>query len=317
MDIGSIPDWLALIFSVFMGVLSVYLNWDKLQNLPLSQIKKAVIRLSLGLFIALVVWGIFQLGKWSSESTEIEVTRITEVAVPVTVEIEATREVTRIVQQEVELPVTRIVSVEVTKLVEIPIENASPNSSENQESTSIPIPTPSPPPTSSSLVTEFYDDFSNGISEEYWEFVNGRDNFSIVDGQLVASGDLEISIGDESWTDYVVEVNIASALTNVTRGNYVAVRRTDTSMIAVAFAGSGDSRIHSFQNGSWEFVPNSIFVNPRGEKTLRIEVEGRNLSVFYNGIFVKSILIDNVSGKVSLKIGNSTTINWFRIAPIQ
>lgn len=325
MDFGSVADWLALVASIIFGVISVYVVREQLSELPFGKIKKLAIRVLAFFIVAFLVWGTFQLGRWSSETSTVEVTRIPEQSVPATVEIEVTREVTRVVQQEVEVEVTREVPVEITRLVEIPVEitrlveitaeGESNNSSENDVTT--PTPLSSEPAGACSIETGFFDDFSNGISEEIWRIENGNNNFSIVDGQLVASGDFEISVGDETCTDYVVEVNIANALTFVTRGNYVGIRRTNTSMVAVGFAESGESQIYLFENGNWSSVPNSKFINPRGEKTLRIEVEGNNLSVFYNGVIVKSILINNISGKVSLKIGNSTKINWISITPIQ
>lgn len=75
-------------------------------SLPVSQLKKVALKGLQILVIALLVWGTFQLGRWSSETRTGEVTR----------------EVTRIIQQEVEVEVTRNVPVEVTRLVEAPVE---------------------------------------------------------------------------------------------------------------------------------------------------------------------------------------------------
>jgi hypothetical protein len=245
-----------------------------------------------------------------TEVETVEVTRLEEVIKEVT----KIAEVTRIVSEEV--PMTVIVEgaareIEVTREV----------TSEAQS----PVDTPLPVDTSEAIQTstrtislvEIIDNFDGDELADWWTRIGGGD-LTLGGGVLATDNDLLLEMGDESWENYVIEVDVVRTVSGITRGNYIEFLKTEEDGLLVTFDRGLGSRIFMLENGEWEEDGRTVFRQNSEGKTIRVEVKDGRVDVWMDGTpVVENHITPLTAGKVGLKITNGTIIDAFRINPLE
>lgn len=172
-------------------------------------------------------------------------------------------------------------------------------------------PTATLAPTPQSMVL-FEDNFDDGLADE-WTVEYGSP--VLVDGKLSASEETWFSVGDPSWTDYIVSfwlVTPNSPWYN-TGNNIIGVRAPDLdNMIAYRFASyEGDFRIR--KSGTWNEIPGT---GGRGygvyNKLVKLVVEGEKITIYVGD----KKLLDYINtefpqGKVYLRLKQGAQIDDF------
>jgi hypothetical protein len=182
--------------------------------------------------------------------------------------------------------------------------------------TNTPAPTLSPTNTPTLVPLGIEDQFADGLSLD-WEVLSGEP--LILDQAYLTPGgnDLFIAIGDPRWTDYEIEIGIEAAISGTEHGNFIALRMTDDHLLALAFSGAG-GRFWEYDATKWREVPGTVYGNGslKGQ-TVRVVVEGNNVTAFVKGLQVKSITTMFPEGRVGLKIIKGSKITFFRVREIQ
>jgi hypothetical protein len=188
--------------------------------------------------------------------------------------------------------------------------------------TSTPPATIAPAPTLTQLPQPailFADNFDQGLSKA-WGIVSG--NPVVVNGELTSDNNTWLKIGDNSWTDYMVQFNVQTANCWYNDNwNAIGVRIQDTgNMIAYKWA-SCESEWNIVKNGNWSTVPNSHSEyggNGNAQTTITITIQGGQFAVDVNGTRVSSFFnSDYKQGGVALRVGAKTQIDDFKIITIQ
>lgn len=192
-------DWLDVIISASSFILAAFVARRELRELDTGGIRKYLRIIAIGLLAAFVAWGLFQLGRWSNESstnpqvTETEVTRIVEVTVPVIVE-------------------------------DTQADNAADfTTNDVSQESQITSPSPVPAPTDIAILPVqpvgfvFSDDFERGL-DPAWENLYGF--VSMANGRLTVTKTEEniedhfhtIFLRDYRWTNAEIVTNVASVI---------------------------------------------------------------------------------------------------------
>ena len=179
--------------------------------------------------------------------------------------------------------------------------------------TEVPSLTPLPQPT-----TLFADNFDQGLSKS-WSVVSG--NPVVVNGQLTSDQDTWLRIGDNSWTDYTVQLDVVAADCWFSWSwSAIAVRVKDKdNLIAFKFA-SCESEWDIVKNGNWTPVPNSHGQGTSANTpstTITVTVQGGQFAVDINGTRVSSFFnSDYMQGGIAIKVGPKTQIDNLKITAI-
>jgi hypothetical protein len=154
-----------------------------------------------------------------------------------------------------------------------------------------PSPTASPLPTSTPTVTPlptpsnrmFFDDFETGIQPTW----NMRGNYGLVNGDLVVAGEhVEGSVGNKTWSDYEITLDIASvdnfelAIRIQDADNYIRFRWWYDNGAYFNWAkvvGGKEMQIPASGVKAW-----ACCTYP-SNRNVRIEIRGSNYRVFING----------------------------------
>jgi DNA-binding CsgD family transcriptional regulator len=178
--------------------------------------------------------------------------------------------------------------------------------------TEVPTLTPVPQP-----ITFFSDNFDQGLSGS-WSILSG--NPVVVNGQLTTDEDTWIRIGDDSWTDYTIQMEtVGGGCWFSNSWNTIAVRVQDMdNFIGYKWANCEDEW-DIVKNGNWSKVPNSHGEHATyGKIRITLTAEGGQFSVDINGERVSSFFnSDFMQGGIALRVGAKTQIDNFKISAIQ
>ena len=226
---------------------------------------------------------------------------------------------------------------------EVPTFTPKPNPTSTPYPTATPYPTYTPypplPPTSTvppdtatppqtptetlvptpAVTLPFRDNFNDGLSD-LWEVQSGT--WRIVDGVLNPDPDCRncaIFVGDESWTDYAVKVDLVHSCATNER---VFVRVTADSYMMFEISTLWVKLIVSNQGQKTEIASNRITTLPcRMQYNIRIEAKGPSFLVYLNGDHLMSATDSMVvRGRVGLGASNSESyyrmFDNFEVTPL-
>jgi len=203
----------------------------------------------------------------------------------------------------------------------------TPTNTFTAQPTNTPLPTNTTGPTSTSTETptetstpsptpgfEFFDDFEAGMKPE-WTLISGDPQF--VNGMLTTSTSVRMIVGEESWSNYVVELEAHDPECLWEWGwSRVGIYAKDEENL-LAFSWSGcDRKLFLFVNGVWIDVPNTHVgaTGGAGFLIIRIKAEGSNFSFYVNNKKIISYYNDDYkNGKVYLEIDDETKVKYIRI----
>ena len=125
-------------------------------------------------------------------------------------------------------------------------------------------------------------------------------------------------MGDESWRNYAIEVDVVRTVSGVRLGNYIEFLKTEEDGLLVTFDRGLGSRIFMLENGKWEEDGRTVFRQNSEGKTILVEVKDGRVDVWMDGTpVVENYITPLTVGKVGLKITNGTIIDAFRINPLE
>ncbi len=165
----------------------------------------------------------------------------------------------------------------------------------------------------------FEDNFNQGLSNG-WSIASGNPLF--INGELTSDQNTWLIVGDNSWTDYMVQFSAQTAKCwYYDNWNAFGVRAQDTgNMIAFKWA-SCESELDIVKNGNWLTVPNShVSKGDYGNVpiTITITVQGGQFTFDINGERVSSLFNSDFSlGGIALRVGAQTQIDNFKVTAIQ
>jgi hypothetical protein len=159
-------------------------------------------------------------------------------------------------------------------------------------------------------VPSVYDDMADGLDGPW----NVQGDYELVDGRLQAVTDLILIVGDETWTDYRVEVEVVTARSGRTRGNYLCMRCSDDYKVAAAFASTTTTFLYLFEGGQWR-RESSFSVNANN-KVVRGEVRGYRIEFWIGEQRVAAYLTDASSGWVEIRLRDGSSVSRISIEPL-
>ena len=150
-----------------------------------------------------------------------------------------------------------------------------------------PLPESTTPPIPAVL---FEDDFDSGLSDA-WEIVSG--NPIVVNGTLSTDQDTWLLVGDPTWTNYSVEFQGESGKDHFYDGvNIVALRVFDMDNMYAYKWVFVEREWNVVENGEWNNVPQTYFLEQRKINNFRFEVKGDSIKVYIDGIIESSFFDD-------------------------
>jgi hypothetical protein len=187
-----------------------------------------------------------------------------------------------------------------------PTETGTPIIGPTPTITTAPSETPTPFP------LEFFDDFSDGV-DPAWTVELGE--YIIHEGKLTTTSQLFMTIGDDSWQNYTVEVEIDLAVpASVSRPNYISVRHTGNNRVAIAFD-TGGGKLWESNDGTWS--EKLVYYYSASSQRLRVIVQGANINAYIGPDKIISYVTSMDSGRVGLKIIAGTSIKSFKVIRIE
>lgn len=156
--------------------------------------------------------------------------------------------------------------------------------------TPLPTLTPPPLPTQTSFTRiplPFQDDFDNGIKPE-WEMVSGT--WRVINGQLAADEtdqQTAILVGDNTWTDYTVDVDVynynfnssAGVIVRENGGNFLLFKTSSTRSEWILVSGTSETVLAYSPEGGLSF---SSFVG-YVKNHFKIVVSNQTYSAYIDG----------------------------------
>lgn len=152
---------------------------------------------------------------------------------------------------------------------------------------------------------------ADDLDHDFWDVFG---SYEIVGGQLQAVSDLVLIGGDESWTDYEVEVAVVTARSGETRGNYLCMRCWDDYKVAAAFASTTRTYLYVYENREWRQT--SSYSANANNKIVRGRVEGNVIEFWIGEERVDPYLTDASSGRVEIRLRDGSSISSISIEPL-
>lgn len=184
------------------------------------------------------------------------------------------------------------------------------------EPTNTPEPTETPEPTLTPTPENvYYDDFSDGIDEGMWNIEFG--SYEVLNDVLVATEYLNISIGDETWQDYEIELETANVGQHLNDHNFICVRCTNR-----------DGVYFEYSNRAWSYAPHQpqVFVIENGDKRLlqnyqvtggnkliQVRVIGNQYEAFIQGREIISYQLQFDSGPIIIGLAGGARLKSVRV----
>jgi hypothetical protein len=176
------------------------------------------------------------------------------------------------------------------------------------------VPSLTPRPQS---VVLFEDNFDQGLSGS-WSVISG--NPVIVNGQLTSDEDTWIQIGDNSWVNYRIELDVVPKDCWFSwSSSAIGVRVKDASNMNAFKLAACEHEWDSVKNGTSIPVPNSHETRAgSSEMKIVITVNGDQYSVDLNGERISSFFnSDYPQGGIAIKIGPETMFDNLKVSVIQ
>ena len=161
----------------------------------------------------------------------------------------------------------------------------------------------------------FEDDFDSGLSDA-WEIVSG--NPIVVNGTLSTDQDTWLLVGDPTWTNYSVEFQGESGKDHFYDGaDIVALRVFDMDNLYAYKWVFVEREWYVVENGEWNIVPQTYFLEQREVSNFRFEVKGDSIKVYIDGIIESSFFDDKFAqGRIGLFISKDTVIDDFKVREV-